>query len=69
MPWRNDASLAAAELALFVEQAALGTGGLPAASPASAASALRLLPRMLWRLPLQGADASVRGLGQPAACD
>jgi hypothetical protein len=26
MPWRNDASLAAAELALFVEQAALGIG-------------------------------------------
>ncbi len=26
MPLRNDASLAAAELAIFVEQAALGTG-------------------------------------------
>jgi hypothetical protein len=26
MAWRNDASLAAAELALFVERAALGTG-------------------------------------------
>lgn len=26
MPLRNDASLAAAELALFVEKAALGTG-------------------------------------------
>ena len=31
MPLRNDASLAAAELALFVERAALGTGEGPGA--------------------------------------
>lgn len=44
MPLRNDASLAAAELALFVEKAALGTGAgviaavltCPGAAPSNA---------------------------------